>query len=573
MKKNILLLVALLAICTKQYGQISNKQLEDLQANIPLEKIYLQTNANLLLAGEYLKYKAATLNLNSNVPSDISKMVYVSLIGANNTIVFNHKITVLNNNATGDFFIPASIKTGHYKLISYSNWSKNNTIKSYAVKNIYIINPFTTETQALTTPKDTIIISSSNSLARKKNLENNLITLAKDSYNKREHVEVTIANSAAIFGSFSVSVRKLDAIQIKTNYPNTSYLNAKKTVNYLPELRGEIISGIVTNSSTNQKAANKTVSLSFPAKNFLFKNAATNQNGTFYFVIDESYSQENAIFQIQENDRENYSIAINDKTFTEFDQLTFSSIELDESISEVLKNKSIQNQIENAYYQAKQDSIVAFSPRPVFYHPLAKRFVLDDYNRFPTIKETFTEIISNAYITKNKGQYMFHVRDLSEVSTHSNIQSIPPLILFDGILVQDLNDLVDYYDSNKIEYIDVVNGQYVLGSKVYDGIIAIKTFDSAFSLKSNNSNIKEITIDKPLPNKTYYHPQYTHSTQNANIPDYRTQLFWNPKVELIGKNKTLSFFTSDVEGTFEITLEGYSNTGNYIVSKAYLAVN
>src|SRR5690606_40706539 len=53
-----------------------------------------------------------------------------------------YKLKVENGSANGDFFIPSSLNTGIYRLIGYTNFSRNNKQDSYVQKNIYVLNTF-----------------------------------------------------------------------------------------------------------------------------------------------------------------------------------------------------------------------------------------------------------------------------------------------------------------------------------------------------------------------------------------------------------------------------------------------
>jgi hypothetical protein len=64
-----------------------------------------------------------------------------------------------------------------------------------------------------------------------------------------------------------------------------------------------------------------------------------------------------------------------------------------------------------------------------------------------------------------------------------------------------------------------------------------------------------------LPEKGYLQPDYSGKKAASRIPDYRQQLLWLPDMgSKTGMNDS-SFFTSDVSGTFEIRLEGFSEKG------------
>ena len=70
-----------------------------------------------------------------------------------------------------------------------------------------------------------------------------------------------------------------------------------------------------------------------------------------------------------------------------------------------------------------------------------KKYFLNDYTRFKTLKETITEVVDAVYILQKKGVYTFHIKFYNNIIK----SDLPPLILIDGILIQDHNVLINYY--------------------------------------------------------------------------------------------------------------------------------
>jgi hypothetical protein len=66
--------------------------------------------------------------------------------------------------------------------------------------------------------------------------------------------------------------------------------------------------------------------------------------------------------------------------------------------------------------------------------------------------------------------------------------------------------------------------------------------------------------------RRYPSPDYDSATLDR-IPDYRVQLLWDPNVTLTTKEYGVHFYASDVPGTFQIVLEGYTIDGKYISVK------
>ncbi len=223
LKKTVLLI--LLSLSSLMQSQIRKSPLtETFNMSIPQEKMYMQTNTNLLLTGEYLYYKVYCLKEKTGTFSKISKLAYVELVGSNNNVVFKHKLKLENSTAHGDFFIPSTILTGNYKLIVYTNWAKNKAYNSFYEHDIYILNPFTIETQKVKHNKikmDTVIVQRSYTIKDSViNIPELKLSTNKEVYNTREKVTVTLTTDhyKTHRGNYSLSIRKLD----NTNMHKTS---------------------------------------------------------------------------------------------------------------------------------------------------------------------------------------------------------------------------------------------------------------------------------------------------------------------------------------------------------------
>ncbi|MFI0428194.1 hypothetical protein [Mariniflexile sp. HMF6888] len=568
---------------TQVYSQVNQGDFNIFITNIPKEKIAININTDIILAGETLYYKLYSLSNDNNKPSHISKIAYVELIGENQNLLFSYKLKLVDGLANGDFFIPANTKTGNYKMIAYTKWMNNNENNPFCQTDIFIINPFLLNENTL---DEQLIIKnkSANVLEIKKgensaeqHLDNNTINLKTNSntYKTRSKVVLELVNNLeqTNFGNYSLSVRKIDSLNIikEDTGINDYFENSQINSNSIPEVRGEIISGKVISKSGDKLVSDKIVSLSISGSNFIYKNVKTDKSGNFYFNIYENYTDTDAIVQLLDENKGDYKIVIDDLSFKYYNKFEFQRINLNPNIQDWLLKQSIYNQIENAFHRSKEDSIISNKPSAVFYGQPTVEYVLDDYKRFPTVKETFVEVIQEAAIRKIGNTYRFKVYNYEEL--RNNVFSdYDPLVLVDGILIQNSDDVLAY-DSNKIEKVNIVRGIYFYGPSIFNGIIDIKTKKGDFILQRDREYLNYFHLSSPKENKLYYQPKYNDGHESLKrIPDYRNQLLWEPNVYLNSNLKAFEFYTSDIEGMFEILLTGFTLNGKSVTLKKYIEV-
>src|SRR5690606_29928646 len=133
------------------------------------------------------------------------------------------------------------------------------------------------------------------------------IELGKTQYNTREKAFITYKPIPALKNSnVSISVRKMDSVTV-TNKSVSEKAKTQSNIFTLPEVRGEIIYGHITNSKSGD-VSNKIVSLSSPGKSFSFLNTSTDVNGQFKFILEPEYFNTEYIFQVQDEDPSSYTI-------------------------------------------------------------------------------------------------------------------------------------------------------------------------------------------------------------------------------------------------------------------------
>ena len=575
--RKITSIITLLAIHTFAVAQNSSFNKNETISKSTSESIFIHLNNTTLIVGETLHCKLYSINPASNTSSKISKIAYVDLINSQNQIIFTYKIYLENGKGQGDFFIPTTVETGNYKLIAYTTWMLNKIDNKVNKTDLLLINPYTvnkktTSSKESNLQKEEIKITENQSVPSNINTAKTFaIAIDKNTFQQRELVSLKIKSliSESSKGSFSLSVKKIDNLPFKKpinalefakySANNGSTNTLKDSIQFLPELRGEIISGTITNNRDAKEINEKNVALSIPGKDFAFKIVKTNQFGKFNFILDKDPNYTNVVVQVIENDKNDYKIELDKnngyKNLSEIKNDTEISLTADYKNS--IEQRSIANQIENAYYSLKKDSTAAHLNTNPFFYPLEKEYILSDYTKFPSLKETITEVIKEMYYREKDKNYTIGLRD---INYDMDYFSEPALVLVDGLLIQNVNELFSYKTEN-IYKVSIVPGIYFYGPKAFNGVINFVTKNNDYVTSANGSYILKTEIQRPLNKTIAFRQDYTDKNKYQRIPDYRYQLLWEPELSLENKENVISFFTSDVSGKYEISLEGFTEKG------------
>ncbi|MDP2686120.1 MAG: TonB-dependent receptor plug domain-containing protein [Aequorivita sp.] len=157
-----------------------------------------------------------------------------------------------------------------------------------------------------------------------------------------------------------------------------------------------------------------------------------------------------------------------------------------------------------------------------------------------------------------------------------NLRGLKPTYYVDNIEV-DLATARSIHQTH-IDFIDILNigpASAAYGLKA-QGVIAIYT-------KQGSRNGVDISDRKPgsinfksegfFAAREFYAPDYSLIDRNRSREDYRTTLYWKPNIVFNGfKKPIVTFYTSDEKGTFQIEIEGITETGIPIHTTAFLEV-
>jgi hypothetical protein len=215
-------------------------------------------------------------------------------------------------------------------------------------------------------------------------------------------------------------------------------------------------------------------------------------------------------------------------------------------------------QVTNAY---TADSLSAIRPITLPTHFVPDRsYVLDNYTRFPVMEELFIEFILTAQIRKVNDKRTFFAMTKELKYTTGNT-----LVLLDNIPVTDHEQLCSY-NPLLIKKIDVYFDRYIFGGQPFDGILSFSSYKNDYPSITFPPTTQLFDYEGTQPYRYFYAPTYeTAAGKNSRLPDFRHTLLWEPALQTNGRETlTIPFHTSDIPGTYRITIEGIGKEGSII---------
>lgn len=137
----------------------------------------------------------------------------------------------------------------------------------------------------------------------------------------------------------------------------------------------------------------------------------------------------------------------------------------------------------------------------------------------------------------------------------------------------DHEDLLKY-NPRAVKMMNIYDGQYVFGNEVYDGILSSVAFDKDLPFFKLDNDYQMFTYECPAWPMEFKAPDYTEEAdRQSRLPDMRHTLYWNPSARpASGDRATFTFFTSDLEGEFQISVEGLTAQGQIVRATSDITV-
>jgi hypothetical protein len=117
---------------------------------------------------------------------------------------------------------------------------------------------------------------------------------------------------------------------------------------------------------------------------------------------------------------------------------------------------------------------------------------LDEYRQFSTVREVLLEYV--IYVSKRKVNGA--TRLFVSINQAPNVNSLPTLVLIDGMPVGNIEQLLNY-DARRVHHINIYSGQYTFGNGVYNGILSFVTRSGRLTNYPTEPNMQYLVYEFP----------------------------------------------------------------------------
>ena len=566
MKSRLLLFFLLLPLCAGAQTTV-------------VEKTYISTDREIYVSGDKIWCSAFCVDAANGLrPSSLSAIAYVEIVSEDGTLE-SGKIALSEGRGAGTIEIPATAPTGNYRIVAYTAYTKNApgfNPQEHISKTISIFNTSTkervkngvkilsdSEYDALRTPAGTPAgthtAAGSLSIACHRNAEG--------------YLEVVLTNNSAAPADLSLSLSNRDGIIPPDNTSIDAFMGAAASAAQaaagaesataataeaaeLPEYEGEIIRGRIAGATTDEIEGLKGRSafISVPTEKSDLYSSVVDNDGMIKFVTNNIYGTKEMVCEIENNDLARCHIELI-SPFVSPKLKGIPALQMAPSIKEDLQRRGLSVQLCRSFSADTLASLMPIRENPLIPSYDAIEYKLDDYKRFPVMRELFIEFINEIKVRRVDGKEQLKVKTHLEerVSLFDKNNS---LIMVDGIPVFDHSQVIEY-DPLLVESVVVYPYKYYTGWRSFCGMANFVTY------KKNLPGIKFNDGVRVVQFKGCSYPMaFTCQEIGEDFPDYRELLYWHPQIKLpAGESSSIKVKIPANVKEIRICAEGMTENG------------
>ena len=522
----------------------------------PTERIFVSTDRSAYLAGDAVWCSLTCLDENG-LYSNASAISYVELVSEEGTAC-TAKIGLLQGRGAGSFRIPVTTPTGTYRILAYTavNAAENGTPWLAGSR---LVTVFNTTSRARVV--NNVVVGSGNAPVVQEErpvAEGQLELSSRIRLQKGQSAVLNLHNGGAA-ASVSLSIYHADDLPEggRENTP-AGFLKAlpasvTTTRAVSVENDGEIISARIR--GTVLKADDLTLAtLSAAGSPTDLYIGRTEGDDRLRFYTSNIYGNREIVCEVSQLDRqEGYIDFESPFLFPETGPLP--KLTLDPAVRPDLNARKAALRAEKAhridtlttYMTHREDLLLASIP--------SRRYHLDDYTRFHSVKEILVEITPELHLRMDHGVPSL-LLTYSDALERRSDRTDNIAVMMDGVLLSDLNLLLGF-DAMLLEDIDIYDQPLVCGRTPLHGIVNFITKKNYVTALHFPASVRVVDFQGVA-----YPVAYNGAVPEGEGQDLRQLLYWHPILNLdAGSDYRLEFNTPGYAGRFKAVAEGFTEDG------------
>lgn len=505
-------------------------------AALATERVYVSTDRTAYLVGDRVWCSLFCVDENGRL-SQQSAMAYVELVSADGVAV-RHKIALLGGRGSGEFPLPVHMATGNYRLMAYTTLEgAEAALCGSRILSIY-------QTSSLSRVKEGVVTVQAAGLCFPADTSAGLELRVNSMVRQGKPFTLTLTGTTA---DVSVSVYHEDEL---FQAPLTS-INAFLAAFPIPaeqaagqvEYEGEVIRAVTRGAAAGSLALLS--SSGAPEDTYVSK---VQDDGSISFVTGNIFGDREMVCEVVDINAD-IRIQLKDN-YLHPSPGNLPVLALNEEMRHPLIRRK-----EALQHQPQADSLMQFLPRredQLLSTVTWERCHLDDYTRFPSIREIIVEILPTVRMRHKNKKYYLEVAVSDGIENH-RIFKDKILTMMDGVVISDLNMLLDF-DAMLLEDVYVCREPIVSGKVLFNGVVNFVT---------KNNYVTALHFPEQVCVVDFQGVRYPVAYLGgvpAGGTDRRELLYWHPALS-IQENRQVPLTAPACSGRFRVVAEGLSSDG------------
>ncbi|MBR0053652.1 MAG: hypothetical protein IJP73_07090 [Bacteroidales bacterium] len=535
----------------------------------PVERVYVSTDRPVYLAGDAVWCSLSILDRNGRFSNE-SAVAYLELVSTDGTAC-TAKIGLLEGRGAGSFRIPVTTPTGTYRLVAYTAvnaaeegtpWMAgsriltvfNTTSAARVAGGVELVDEADYEKQetAGTAPEGALELSMRVRLPKNAPAVLNLHnagSAASVSLSVYHEDDLAAAPQENTPGSF------LEAI------PDTARLSREAS----PEKDGEVITARLRGTLIHGPDDLSFATLSSAGSPSDVYIGRTDGDDRIRFYTSNIYGNREIVCEVSQLDRKEGYIDF-ESPFLRPDagklpRLRLSPAQRTDLMARktaLRREKTLRTDTLTSFMAHREDLLLA-SVAPRRYH-------LDEYTRFPSVREIIVEIIPELTLRSVGGEPMLFLTYGDALGRRFD-RTNNILVMMDGVVLSDLGLLLDF-DAMLLEDIDIYNQAVIVGKTPVNGIVNFITKKNYVTALRFPANVRVVDFQGVA-----YPVAYHGAVPAGEGQDLRELLYWDPVLKMEqGSDRRLEIHTPGYSGRFKAVAEGFTEDGKPVYQELVFEV-
>lgn len=515
------------------------------------DRIYVVTDRSAYLAGD-LVYCSLFCVDDQGRQSGFSAVSYLELISSEGTAV-EAKVGLFEGRGAGWFRLPLNMPTGNYSLLAY-------TARSQAA-------PDAARTLAVFNSTSKARVAGGVNIVPEKQYVPFIPADAEDGLTLSIPARVRTGREATLLlngldqdADISLSIYHEDGLAPADGKTLSAFLGGRPAAPgpRMGEYEGEIVYATVEGlpkdaSLTDNQATAILSSAGSPSNVYVGRNTA---DGRLQFFTGNIYGDRELVCEVNVLDGQQCHINLA-SPFTHPEAPAVPQLVLSSAQRSALVNRkaSLQAQVSLpedtlARFLPKREDLLLEENAPIRYH-------LDDYTRFPTVREICVEFVRELQFVRRGDRWQIRLITSDATDSRKYVQE-NVLVMMDGVVITDHSLLADF-DALLLEDIDIYPQGIILGGISYNGVVNFISKMNYVTALHFADNVRVVDF------KGVSYPVAYPGGVPSQGQDLRQLLYWNPALEMkAGQSRRVSITAPAYAGRFRVVAEGWKADGTPI---------